>query len=165
MKGKKKMATLYEMTTQASELYELLQNEEIDEQTFLDTLESIGTEEKVEGYCQVLKELQADFDKFKAESDRLAARMKTAKNGIDRMKDSLLSFLKASGQSKVKAGTFTVSIGTSKATNILDENLIPAEFKIPQPDKVDKTAIKKAIESGTAVSGAEVVINESVRIR
>ena len=159
------MATLYEMTTQASELYDLLQNEEIDEQTFLDTLECIGAEEKVEGYCQVLKELQADFDKFKAESDRLAARMKTAKNGIDRMKDSLLSFLKASGQSKVKAGTFTVSIGTSKATNILDENLIPVEFKIPQPDKVDKTAIKKAIESGTNVLGAEVVINESVRIR
>lgn len=159
------MATLYEMTAQASELYELLQNEEIDEQTFLDTLECIGAEEKVEGYCQVLKELQADFDKFKAESDRLAARMRTAKNGIDRMKDSLLSFLKASGQSKVKAGTFTVSVGTSKQTNIIDENLIPAEFKIPQPDKLDKTAIKKAIESGADVLGAEVIIKESVRIR
>ena len=159
------MATLYEMTAQASELYELLQNEEIDEQTFLDTLEAIGTEEKVEGYCQVLKELQADLEKFKAESDRLAARMKTAKNGIDRMKDSLLSFLKASGQSKVKAGTFTVSIGTSKQTNIFDESIIPTEFKIPQPDKIDKTAIKKAIESGELVSGAEIQINESVRIR
>jgi hypothetical protein len=159
------MATLYEMTAQASELYELLQNEEIDEQTFLDTLECIGAEEKVEGYCQVLKELQADLDKFKTETDRLAARMKTAKNGIDRMKDSLLSFLKASGQNKVKAGTFTVSIGTSEQTRILDEALIPVEFKIPQPDKVDKTAIKNAIKSGNAVLGAEITINESVRIR
>ena len=159
------MATLYEMTAQASALYELLQAEEIDEQTFLDTLESLGTEEKVEGYCQVLKELQADLDKFKAESDRLAARMKTTKNGIDRMKESLLVFLKASGQSKVKAGTFTVSIGTSKQTNIVDESLIPSEFKIPQPDKIDKTAIKKVIESGDIVSGAELQINESVRIR
>jgi hypothetical protein len=159
------MATLYEMTTQASELYELLQNEEIDEQTFIDTLEAIGTEDKIEGYCQVLQELQADFDKFKAESDRLAARMKTAKNGIDRMKNSLLSFLNASGQSKVKAGTFTVSIGKSKQTKILDENLIPMEYKIPQPYKIDKTSIKAAIESGTIVQGAEIVINESVRIR
>lgn len=159
------MATLYEMTAQASELYELLQNEEIDEQTFLDTLEAIGTEEKVEGYCQVIKELQADLDKFKAESDRLAARMKTTKNGIDRMKNSLLTFLSASGQSKVKAGTFSVSVGTSKQTNILDESLIPAEFKIPQPDKIDKKAIKDAIENGQAIEGAEIVINESVRIR
>ena len=153
------------MTAQASALYELLQNEEIDEQVFNDTLEAIGTEEKIEGYCQVIKELQGDFDKFKAESDRLTARMKTAKNSIDRMKDSLLAFLQASGQSKVKAGTFAVSIGQSKATNIVDESLIPAEFKTPQPDKIDKTAIKKAIESSVAVSGAEIIINESVRIR
>lgn len=159
------MSTLYEMTAQASALYELLQNEEIDEQVFNDTLEAIGTEEKIEGYCQVIKELQGDFEKFKAESDRLTARMKTTKNSIDRMKDSLLAFLQASGQDKVKAGTFAVSIGQSKATNIVDESLIPAEFKTPQPDKIDKTAIKKAIESGVAVSGAEIIINESVRIR
>ena len=157
--------TLYEMTTQASELYELLQSEEIDEQVFLDTLEAIGTEEKIESYCHVIKELQGDFEKFKAEADRLTARMKTAKNGIDRMKDSLLTFLRLSGQSKVKAGTFTVSIGTSKQTNILDEQLIPTEFKTPQPDKIDKTAIKKAIESGQAVNGAEKKKKESVRIR
>ena len=159
------MSTLYQMTIQAQELYELLQNEEIDEQTFLDTLEAIGTEEKIEGYCQVIKELQADFDKYKAEADRLTSRMKTTKNGIDRMKESLLTFLKVSGQDKVKAGTFAVSIGTSKATNILDETLIPTEYKIPQPDKIDKTLIKRAIESGIAVAGAEIIVNEGVRIR
>ena len=160
-----KMGKLYEMTTQAIDLYELLQNEDIDEQTFLDTLEAMGAGEKVESYCHVLKELQADFEKFKAESERLAARMKTAKNGIERMKTSLMDFLKATGQSKVNAGTFTVSIGTSKATNILDESLIPAEFKQPQPDKIDKTGIKKAIENGETIPGAEIVINESIRIR
>ena len=157
--------TLFEMTSQANALYELLQNEEIDEQVFLDTLEAIGTEEKIEGYCQVIKELQGDLDKYKAEYDRLAARMKTTKNGIDRMKESLLTFLKASGQDKVKAGTFTVSVGQSKQTNILEEMLIPMEFRTPQPDKIDKMAIKKAIESGQAVLGAEVIINESVRIK
>ena len=159
------MSTLYQMTAQAGELYELLQGEIIDEQTFIDTLEAIGTEEKIEGYCQVIKNLQADLDMFKAEADRIADRMKPIKNNIDRMKESLLAFLKASGQDKVKAGTFAVSIGTSKATNILDEALIPTEYKTPQPDKIDKTAIKKAIESGLTVAGAEIIINEGVRIR
>lgn len=159
------MATLYEMTAQAKELYELLQAEEIDEQTFLDTLEAIGTDQKVEGYCQVLKELQADFEKFDAEEKRLAARKNTVKNGIDRMKNSLLEFLKVSGQSKIEAGTFTVSLSKSEATKIIDESLIPTEFKISQPDKIDKTAIKNAIKSGTEVLGAEIIINESVRIR
>jgi hypothetical protein len=56
-------------------------------------------------------------------------------------------------------------VGTSKQTNILDESLVPAEFKIPQPDKIDKKAIKDAIENGQAIEGAEIVINESVRIR
>lgn len=157
--------TLYQMTSQAQELYELLQDEIIDEQTFKDTLEAIGIEEKIEGYCQVIKNLQADLDMFKAEADRISERMKPIKNNIDRMKDSLLTFLKASGQDKVKGGTFTVSIGTSKQTNIVDELLIPTEFKTPQPDKIDKTAIKKAIESGLNVAGAEIIINESVRIR
>lgn len=159
------MATLYELTAQASELYELLQNDEIDEQVFLDTLDAIGTEEKIVGYCQVIKELQGDLEKYKAEADRIKARMQTLNNGIERMKNSLLTFLRATGQDKVKAGTFAVSIGTSKQTNILDESLIPAEFKTPQPDKIDKTAIKKAIENGVAVAGAEVVTNEGVRIR
>ena len=157
--------TLFEMTAQAGDLYELLQGEIIDEQTFNDTLEAIGTEEKIESYCQVIKNLQADLDMFKAESDRIAERMKPIKNNIDRMKDSLLTFLKVSGQDKVKAGTFAVSIGTSMATNILDETLIPAEYKTPQPDKIDKTAIKKALESGVTVAGAEIIVNEGVRIR
>lgn len=159
------MATLYEMTTQAKSLYELLQNEEIDEQTFADTLEAMGTNEKVEGYCQVIKELQSDFDKFKSESDRLSARMKTAKNGIERMKSSLLDFLNATGQNNAKAGTFSVSIGTSEQTTILDEALVPTIFKIPQPDKIDKTAIKKAFKEGVCVPGAEITINKNIRIR
>lgn len=156
---------LYEMTAQANALYELLQNEEIDEQVFLDTLEAIGTEEKIEGYCQVIKELQGDFEKFKVEADRLDARMTTINNNIDRMKKSLLAFLKATGQETVKAGTFAVSIGKSEQTHILDKDLIPTEFRKPQPDTIDKTAIKKAIKSGNAVAGAEIVINEGVRIR
>lgn len=48
------MATLFEMTQQANTLYELLQNEEIDEQIFNDTLEAMGTEEKIESYCQII---------------------------------------------------------------------------------------------------------------
>ena len=52
------MATLFEMTQQATELYEMLQAEEIDEQTFSDTLEAMGTGEKIEGYCQVIKQVR-----------------------------------------------------------------------------------------------------------
>lgn len=157
--------TLYEMTAQANALYELLQSEEIDEQVFSDTLEAIGVEEKIESYCHVIKELQGDLQKYKSEIDRLTARKSTLENGVERMKKSLMTFLKATGQEKVKAGTFSVSIGKSDQTNILDESLIPAEYRTPQPDKIEKTPIKAAIKSGVVVPGAELIINESVRIR
>jgi hypothetical protein len=159
------MATLYEMTKQAKQLYEMLQAEEIDEQTFADTLEAMGTEEKVEGYCQVIKQLQADVDMFKEEADRIAARKKTIENSIERMKQTLTDYLLHSGQTKVKAGTFTASLAQSKAVNISNIDEIPAEYLVQQPPKADKKAIKKALEDGIEIQGAEIVTNDSIRIR
>ncbi len=43
---------IYEMTQQAEALYELLCLGEIDEQTFNDTLEAIGTDDKVNTYLR-----------------------------------------------------------------------------------------------------------------
>lgn len=159
------MATLYELTEQANQLYELLQNEIIDEQTFTDTLEGMGVEEKVESYCKIIKQLKADSDMFKAEADRVSAKKKQADNGAERMKKALLEFLIQSGQKKVKAGTFSVTKTSSQAVFISDESSLPVTYLINQPPKVDKAGIKKALKAGEEVSGAEIVTNESVRIR
>lgn len=158
------MATLYELTEQASQLYELLQNEVIDEQIFADTLEGMGVEEKVESYCKIIKQLKADSDMYKAEADRVSAKKKQAENGAERMKKALLEFLVQSGQKKVKAGTFSVSKTSSQAVFISDESALPATYLINQPPKVDKAGIKKALKAGEEVNGAEIVTNESVRI-
>ena len=73
---------LYEMTAAANELYALLTADEIDEETVKDTLEAMGTEEKLESCCVVIRELEADAEKFKKEKDRLAARQKTIKQRL-----------------------------------------------------------------------------------
>lgn len=159
------MATIFELSEQARQLYELLQSEEIDEQTFTDTLEAMGTAEKVESYCQIIKQLQTDADNFKSEIDRLTARKKSAEAGADRMKNALLFYMTSSGQDKVKAGTFSVSTAKTQAVNIIDESKLPAEFLIAQPPKVDKAGIKNAIKSGQLIDGAEIVENVGVRIR
>jgi hypothetical protein len=159
------MATLYEMTEQATMLYELLQAEEIDETTFNDTLEALGAAEKVESYCKVIKQLQSDVDLFKGEIDRLTARKKTTENAIDRMKAALLLFLQQSGQDKVKAGTFAVSTATTQAVQITDEKAIPCIYLVEQPPKIDKAGIKKALKDGETINGAELINNTGVRIR
>lgn len=159
------MASLYEMTGNAMYLYDLLQAEEIDEQTFNDTLEAMGTDEKLEAYCKVIGQLNADIEMFKAEASRIATRKKTAENSVQRMRNAVLAFLKATGQTKAKAGTFSVSVATTKAVQIDDETALPAIYLIEQEPKIDKMAIKKALQDGKAVEGASLVENEGVRIR
>lgn len=159
------MATLYELTTQASMLYEMLQGEIIDEQIFNDTLEAMGAGEKVESYCKVIKQFQSDAEMFKTEIDRLTARKKTAENAVERMKAALLLFMQQTGQDKVKAGSFAVSTATTQAVSITDENAIPCIYLVEQPPKIDKVGIKNALKAGEQINGAELINNTGVRIR
>ena len=156
---------LYEMTQAAEELYELLQNDEIPEEAYFNTLEGLGTKEKIESYCKIIRQFEADAEAFKKEKQRLADKQAQCENNCARMKKSLLNFLNASGQKKVSTDLFSVSKITSRAVNITDEKLIPKEFLKPQPPKIDKIALKNAILEGLSVIGAEVVTNENVRIR
>lgn len=159
------MATLYELTEQARCLYELLQDNEIDEQTFNDTLEAMGAGEKAENYCKIIKQFQNDVEMFKSEIDRLTARKKAAENAVDRMKAALLLFMQQTGQDKIKAGTFSIYTATTPSVNITDEKLIPCIYLVEQPPKISKDAIKKALKNGEKVNGAELVNNTGVRIR
>ena len=64
------MSTLYEMSLAAQNLLDLLTDEEIDEQTFNDTLEAMGAAEKVENTCKAIGCLTADAEMFKKEIER-----------------------------------------------------------------------------------------------
>ena len=156
---------LYEMTVAANQLYDLLTSGEIDEQTFNDTLQAMGTEEKLESYCKVIRQLEADAEMLKAEKERIENKKKTVDASIGRMKKAVMEFMKASGATKSTAGTFTVSLSTSKATKIIDESLIPKKYFIKQEPKIDKKAILEMLKSGAKVKGCELQINEGVRIK
>lgn len=153
--------TLYEMTQNAVALYELLQMEEIDEQTYLDTLEAMGAEEKIESYCQIIKQLQADVEMLATE----AARKKTAENSIDRMKAALLAYMQMTKQTKAKGGTFSVSVASTQKVNVTDESKVPSQWLVPQPPQVDKVGLKEALKGGATIEGAELITTEGVRIR
>ena len=156
---------LYEMTVATKQLYELLENEEIDEQTIADTLEAMGVEEKLEGYCKVIRQLEADAEMLKAEKERIDKKIKVSENAVNRMKKAVIEYMKASGSTKSTAGTFTVALSTSKATKIVDESLIPKKYFIKQEPKIDKKAILEMLKSGAKVKGCELQINEGVRIK
>ncbi len=156
---------LFEMTVAATELYDLLTSGEIDEQTFEDTLQAMGTAEKLESYCKVIKQLEADAEMLKAEKDRIDKKKKTVENSIDRMKKAVTDFMNAQGTKKTTAGTFTVALSESKAVKVVDENKVPKEYFIEQDPKLDKKTILKLLREGETVEGCELQTNEGVRIK
>ena len=150
------------MKQAAINLYEMLQADEIDEQAYNDTMEGIGADEKLEDYIYVIKQYEADNVAIKTEIDRLKANKEKNDKAIERMKKAVVDFMNATGQKKANAGTFKLSLRKSESTVITDETKIPSEYLVPQPPKVDKTAIKKAIKLGIKVDGAVIEIKESV---
>ena len=157
--------TLYEMTTAANELYALLEADEIEESVVADTLEAMGVADKLEDYCKVIRQFEADAVSYKAEKDRFADKQKRAENAVLRLKQAILNYLIVAGVEKQKCGVFEVKRGQSKAVNITDENIIPVEYRVAQPDKIDKSSIRKALLAGEVVAGAEIQLNDNVNIK
>ena len=157
--------TLYEMSNQTRELYELLESEIIDEQTYNDTIDNIGVEEKLENYCKVIRQLEAETEMVKAEKDRLATKQKTLENNITRLKNTILYYMDSKNTTKENAGVFKVSVSESKACNIIDESKIPESYLIAQAPKIDKSGMLKALKEGAEISGAELQINRNIRIK
>lgn len=157
--------TIYEMTNAARELYEMLSNDEIDEQTLQDTLEALGAEDKLESYCKIIKQYEADTVNIKEEIQRLQNRKQTSENAIIRMKQAIQMYLDSIGTNKAKAGTFSVSKRFTKAVSIIDETAIPCQYWEEQKPKLSKTKIKEDINRGIEVNGAVIVENQSIVIK
>lgn len=119
---------------------------------------------KVEGYVYAIKNYKAEMDVLANEIKRLQDKKKVCENAINRMKNALAEAMDIFGMPKAQAGLFKVSLTTSKMVNILDESIIPEQYKKIKYE-VNKTDLKKAIENGEEIEGAEIVENHSVTIR
>ncbi|CYU02590.1 siphovirus Gp157 family protein [Streptococcus suis] len=159
------MASIYELTGIFKQIAEM---EGIDEETKLDTLESIDWteqfEEKVENTVKVIKNKEADVDQLKEEIDRLTKRKKSIENDITRLKTGLQGAFEITGHEKVKTLLFTVSLANNQPSVVVDEDLLPKKYFI-QTLKPDKTAIKESLKAGKKVRGAVLQESRSLRIR
>lgn len=158
--------TLYEMTDAARNLKALLDADEIDDQAFADTLEAIGTDDKIDAYCQIIREYEAEITARKSEIERLRATNDRAEKAIERMKAALDNFMSASCQTKVQTTLFSVSYRTSKAVAITDGTKIPERFlTVKTVTTPNKTEIKKYISDGGTVEGAEIIESRNIQIK
>ncbi len=158
------MSTMYELTTAAQELYEMLSNDDIDEQTFNDTLEGMGADEKVDACCKIIKQLEADAKAVAEEKDRLAKRSTALKNNAKRVRESLVMFMQASGQSRIKTVLFSLSTRATQKLNISEDAVIPQAY-IKVKTETDTAALKDAITKGVVIDGVTLDTNYSLTIR
>ncbi|CYY89336.1 siphovirus Gp157 family protein [Streptococcus suis] len=159
------MASIYELTGIFKQIAEM---DGIDEETKLDTLESIDWteqfEEKVENTVKVIKNKEAEKKQLKEEIDRLTARHKSIDGDITRLKTGLQGAFEVTGHEKVKTLLFTVSLAKNQPSVVVDEELLPKKYFVITK-KPDKNAIKELLNAGKKVKGAVLQESRSLRIR
>lgn len=155
-------------------LYELslafqdVQNMDLDPEVMKDTLDSIedAIESKAENIAKLVRNLESDVTAYKEEEDRLKTKRQATENKVKWLKTYLEDNMKLTGKTKFKSGMFNFSIQKNPASvNITDEKIIPEEFLIQQPPKVDKNSLKEILKRGIEVPGAELKQTEGLRIR
>ena len=162
------MSTLYELTNEYMMLLDMAEDPDIDEQALIDTMEGIEgeIEIKADGYARVMKQLEATSANLEFEEKRLMNRRKTIDRNIKRMKQALQDAMIATGKPKFKTDLFSFTIRKNPASVVIDrETCIPPEFLIPQDPKIDKKAIKAAIDRGDDITFAHLEQGESLIIR
>ncbi|EMT4259209.1 TPA: siphovirus Gp157 family protein [Neisseria gonorrhoeae] len=135
-----------------------------------DTLEAVigQFEVKAQSVIAYIKNQEITEKMLEGHIRQMTGKLKAVKAQNQSLKDYLARNMQAAGITEIKAddGTFKASFRKSEAVVILDEAQIPAEFmREAVKTEPDKTAIRKAIESGRQVAGAKIEGRKNLQIR
>lgn len=157
------MATLYELTGQFLDIY----NMDLDDETKADTLDSIDWntdyENKVENYIKVIKNIESDVEARKAEIKRLTELNKADEKKKDHLKETLSTSMQLTGHERVDTPLFKVSFRKSQAVEV-DELVLPESYKVATW-KPDKKRLKEDLKNGLEIIGATLVERKNLSIR
>lgn len=138
-----------------------------DQQLFDDTIESLqdGIADKAIDYGKVINQLVADkkqlTDKISHDQDR----KRILSNNISRLKLALQHGMETAGKDKIKDIDLSIWIQNNPVSvAVTNDKLIPDEFTEVEK-KLNKTAIKQALNDGEEVPGAKLVQTRSIRIK
>ena len=139
-------------------------DEETGELLDVDMLNALQMERdaKIEGVALWIKDLKAEAEALKAEKQAFEKRQKTCENRAESLKQWLAAALNGE---RFKTTKCDVSFRTTKSVNVTDAFALDSKFLKFSDPTADKTAIKKAIEAGEVVSGAELIERKSVTIK
>ena len=159
--------TLYEIATQYNEILSLDCDDDDTRAAMVNALDAIDGEftDKVENVIRFIRNCEAEAGAIREEEKRLAAK----RQGLERKAEKLTAYIEAMmvmvGKKEVQAGIFTAKFRQNPPSiSVLDESALGDRFWITVRT-VSKTEIKKALASGEAVPGIEIIRNERLEIK
>ena len=164
------MASLYQLTGDYVDLVARLE-EATDEEAgaILDELDLKSGEivQKAEIYARIIKSKEAEAEAYRAEEKRLAQDRHAAERTVEVLKDRLLETMQTLDVDTIQTGIGKWRIQNNPwSAEITDESKVPEEYLIPQPPKVDRTAlIKHFKETGEIVEGVSFTQKQGLRFR
>jgi len=167
------MATLWQLTQDELSFIAMMEenggevNDEIMEEL---AIRRENWQYKAEAYAKFILKLESESEQAAAEIKRIQALKKAKENTVLRLRESLLAALMvfteedAKGIRRYETPLAKLSTRKSQAVEVLDEQLIPADFWVIKKE-VSKSNISQAIKDGAEVPGAQMKDNISLSIR
>lgn len=167
------MSTLYEISADLRALHQLLEETGGDisdpaDQEVIDKYLVEGEQaldQKVEAYCRLIREFEAQAEARKLEADRMRKRSQVAANSAKNLKDRLMFFMGEQNMKRLETPNFNINVqkaGGAAPIEFIDE--VPQVYC--KPGEPDRIAIRKMLEAGDDVSFARLSERKnSLRIR
>ena len=148
-----------------------LQEMEIDEQTFADTLEGLSGELEIKAtnVAMFIRNLEASADAIKVAEKAMADRRKLIESKANRLKEYLLENVVRTGITKIESPHFVLSVRKNPpAVDVFNQDMIPDEyFDIPEPPapSLNKNRLKEDLKAGVVIDGARLTAGQSLSIK
>ena len=161
------MLSLYEMSHEWENVFEMLLDPDVPEEAIFDTIEMIEADmdTKADGYAKIIKSMDGDTAQIDAEIKRLQNRKASISNRQKALKQRLYDTMKATGRTKFKTPLFSFSIQQNGGARPVDlTDVVPAEWL--KPGDPDTKRIREYLEAGHELPFAVLADRgESLRIR
>lgn len=148
-----------------------LEELELDEQTFLDTLESLSgdLELKATNVAMFVKNLEANAEAIKQAEKAMAERRRAHESKADKIRQYLLDNMLKTGITKIDCPYFTLSVRKNPpAVEVLTADLIPDDYyDIPEPPPpvLNKKRLAEDLKAGVVIQGARLTQGNSLQIK
>lgn len=121
---------------------------------------------KLQKLCGAIIHYEQGIELCKQQENRIAEARRRAEKRIESIKKYLMPYVRSQGK-PIQAGTFTLSTRKSTSTFVSLPNALDPEYlrTIPARFEPDKDKIKKALQEGKQIRGAELQVNYHLTIK